>query len=164
MHARSLPLAGLLALAACTSLPRSSPAATPLLFEASKVPTESAERWIEVMLDEQKVYLHEGGTIVAVYDVASGAGESPETTTPPGEYNVLSMWPGPEESAPGVFVRDVVVFDWIHGNGFHSLPMDDEGNVLDETLGQPATAGCIRLADSRALYDFARLGMQVVIR
>jgi lipoprotein-anchoring transpeptidase ErfK/SrfK len=74
------------------------------------------------------------------------------------------MYPGPEQTVPGVFVRDVVIFDWEHGNGFHSLPMDAQGNVLDDTLGKPASAGCIRVGESGLLYDFAELGMKVVVR
>jgi lipoprotein-anchoring transpeptidase ErfK/SrfK len=41
--------------------------------------------------------------------------------------------------------------------------MDKDGNILDATLGKPATAGCIRLAESGELYRFARPGMRVVI-
>jgi lipoprotein-anchoring transpeptidase ErfK/SrfK len=123
----------------------------------------SAARWIEVVLDEQRVLLHAGNETVGEYRVSTGVGLSPETTTYPGEYQVQSMWRGPEETAPGVFVKDIIVFDWEHGNGFHSLPMDKDGNILDPTLGKPATAGCIRLANSDELYRFAELGMTVII-
>jgi lipoprotein-anchoring transpeptidase ErfK/SrfK len=74
------------------------------------------------------------------------------------------MYPGPEETVPGVFVRDTVIFDWEHGNGFHSLPMDADGAILDATIGQPASAGCIRVSDSATLYAFAEVGMTVVVR
>ena len=49
------------------------------------------------------------------------------------------------------------------GNGFHSRPMDEQGNIIDETLGAPATAGCVRVGESAALFDFALVGMQVWI-
>jgi hypothetical protein len=74
------------------------------------------------------------------------------------------MYPGPELSAPGVYFRYVVIFDWKHGNGFHSLPMDDKGNFLDPTISRPASAGCIRVAESTTLYNFAALGMKEIIR
>jgi lipoprotein-anchoring transpeptidase ErfK/SrfK len=122
-----------------------------------------AARWIEVVLDEQKVLLHAGNETVGQYLVSTGVGLSPETTTYPGEYRVQSMWRGPEETVPGVFVKDIIVFDWEHGNGFHSLPMDKDGNILDPTLGKPASAGCIRLANSDELYRFAEIGMTVII-
>jgi lipoprotein-anchoring transpeptidase ErfK/SrfK len=122
-----------------------------------------AVRWIEVVLDEQKVLLHVGDETVGEYLVSTGVGLSPETTTYPGEYRVQSMWRGPEETVPGCFVKDIIVFDWEHGNGFHSLPMDKDGNILDPTLGKPATAGCVRLAHSDELYRFAEIGMTVII-
>lgn len=122
-----------------------------------------AVRWIEVSLDEQKVLLHDGDEILGEYLVSTGVGTSPETKTYPGEYRVQTMWRGPEETAPGIYVRDIVVFDWGHGNGFHSLPLDKDGSILDPTLGKPASAGCIRLANSDELYQFAETGMKVVI-
>jgi lipoprotein-anchoring transpeptidase ErfK/SrfK len=144
-----------------------APAAAPNESPAEETQESSnprpASRWIEVILDRQIVLLHEGDRIVAEYPVSSGVGESPESTTYTGEYTVRSMWKGPEQTAPGVFVKDIVVFDWPHGNGFHSLPMDEDGRVLDATLGKPVSAGCIRLAASEALYRFAEPGMRVVI-
>ena len=122
-----------------------------------------AEQWIEVVLDRQKVILHDGDTVAGEFTAAAGVGTSPETTTYTGEFKVQTLMPGPVESSPGVYVTDVVIFDWQHGNGFHSRPMDKDGNILDATLGKPATAGCIRLAESGELYRFARLGMRVVI-
>jgi lipoprotein-anchoring transpeptidase ErfK/SrfK len=115
------------------------------------------------MLDRQTVILHDGDSIAGEFTAAAGVGTSPETTTYPGEFRVQMMMGGPVESVPGVYVTDVVIFDLPHGNGFHSRPMDKDGNILDATLGRPATAGCIRLAESGELYRFARLGMRVVI-
>lgn len=155
-----------LALVTCRSSPTPTgptKAPEPSLTSELTKSQRLARRWIEVLLDEQKVLLYDGDEIVGEYPVSTGVGTSPETTTYPGEYRVQSMWRGPEETAPGVFVKDVVVFDWEHGNGFHSLPMDKDGNILDPTLGKPASAGCIRLAHSDELYQFAETGMRVVI-
>jgi lipoprotein-anchoring transpeptidase ErfK/SrfK len=118
-------------------------------------------RWIEVSLHEQVVRLHEGDSIVAEYPAATGVNDSPEHTTYPGIFEVQRKYRGPVETAPGVFVTDVLEFDIEHGNGFHSLPMDENGHVLDDRLGHPATAGCVRTAESAAIYDFALLGMKV---
>ena len=127
------------------------------------LPPGAGEQWIEVVLDRQTVILHAGDSIAGEFTAAAGVGTSPETTTYPGEFRVQTMMPGPVESVPGVYVTDVVIFDWQHGNGFHSRPMDKDGTLLDATLGKPATAGCIRLAESGELYRFARPGMRVVI-
>jgi lipoprotein-anchoring transpeptidase ErfK/SrfK len=121
-------------------------------------------KWIEVVLAEQTAYLWQGDQLWASLPISSGVGDSAATTTYPGEFKIESMYPGPEQTAPGIYVRDVVIFDWEHGNGFHSLPMDAKGVILDPTIGRPASAGCIRVADSTILYDFAELGMKVVIR
>lgn len=68
-----------------------------------------AGQWIEVLLNEQKVLLHDGEELVGEYLVSTGLGTNPETTTYPGEYWVQSMWRGPDETAPGVFVKDKVI-------------------------------------------------------
>lgn len=159
----SLILGATLLIVAC--VPAAIPSPTPATGSSttSEPTRDQTEEWIEVVLDEQRVNLWQGSRLITSLSMSSGVGISPETTTYPGEYRVATMYPGPEESAPGVFVRDIVIFDWEHGNGFHSLTMDAGGNVLDSTIGTPATAGCIRLKDSARLYSFARIGMRVLI-
>ncbi|HPL27710.1 MAG TPA: L,D-transpeptidase, partial [Anaerolineae bacterium] len=153
-------LFALLLAAACSSTPTATlptppaPSATP---EPHDTPTGIAanERWIEVDLAAQKVRLHDGDRLLAEYPAAAGVGTSPETTTYPGVFEVRIMTRGPIENVPGVFVSDIVEFDLEHHNGLHSLPMDAEGQILDRTLGRPATAGCVRLAESAAVFAFA---------
>jgi|GEM_PF-2972632 len=156
----------LLLLCACTVAPAHRPAetASPSVTPAG-VPAGigQAERWIEVDLARQMVRLHDGDQVIAEYLAAAGVGDGPETTTYTGLLRVQSKTKGPIESAPGVYVSDVVVFDMFHGNGFHSMPMDEAGHVLDDRLGQPITAGCVRVGESAALFDFATLGMKVWI-
>jgi hypothetical protein len=60
-----------------------------------------------------------------------------------------------------VYVSDIVIFDAWNGLGPHSRPMDADSRLLDETLGEPATASCVRVGDLAAVYQFARLGMWV---
>lgn len=58
---------------------------------------------------------------------------------------------------------------WLQFDGnylFHSVPYDkDKKNILDYTLGTPASHGCIRLseADSKWLYDNIPAGSKVLI-
>ena len=117
-----------------------------------------------MVLEDQMVYLRQGDQLRAALPISSGVGNSPSTTTYAGEYTVETMYPGPEETVPGVFVHDIIIFDWEHGNGFHSLPTNADGTILDPTVGRPASAGCIRVRDSSTLYAFAKLGMRVLIR
>jgi lipoprotein-anchoring transpeptidase ErfK/SrfK len=120
-----------------------------------------AERWIEVSLQEPVVRLHENNSVVAEYLAATGVNDRPEYTTYTGVFEVSRKYRGPVETAPGVFVTDVLEFDIEHGNGIHSLPQDKNGHVLDNRLGQAVTAGCVRVAESAAIFDFAVLGMKV---
>ena len=122
---------------------------------------EASERWIEVDVPAQLVRLHDGNQVVGEYLAASGVNTSPETTTYTGLFEVQQMMKGPVESVPGVYVTDVIIFDIAHGNGMHSKPMDKNRNILDQTLGKPATAGCVRIGESAVVFSFAKLGMKV---
>ena len=73
------------------------------------------------------------------------------------------MIKGPIENVPGVFVSDILIFDIAAGAGIHSMPMDREGRVLDSRLGEPVTAGCVRVGESAAVFRFARLGVRIWI-
>lgn len=159
----SLSILFLLFFGGCASSATPSPQPTNTTAKTTPTAVINSEKWIEVVLDEQTAYLWQGDQLQASLPIASGIGNSATTTTYTGEYEVESMYPGPEQTAPGVYVRDIVIFDWEHGNGFHSLPMDAKGNILDSTIGRPASAGCIRVAESAILYDFTELGMKVLI-
>lgn len=129
---------------------------------ATKEPTPDyirpADSWIEVQLDRQSVLLHEGPEIIAELPASSGV-EGHET--PPGLYRVQVMEKGPIENVPGVWVSDILIFHWGLGIGIHSMPMDAQGKVLDSTLGQPSTGGCVRVGESARVFDFAEVGMHV---
>ncbi len=125
------------------------------------VPNDLTERWIEVSLQEQVVRLHDSGQVVGEYQASTGVADRPEYITYPGVFVVRLKYKGPVETAPGVFVMNVLEFDLDHGNGFHSLPMDRDGKVLDSRLGQPLTAGCVRVGESEVVYEFAAPGMSV---
>lgn len=59
---------------------------------------------------------------------------------------------------------------WVQFEGnylFHSLPLDEtKNNILDYTLGKPASHGCIRLreTDSKWIYDNIPEGSKVIIQ
>ncbi len=150
--------------AACAGSPAVPP--TPTLEPTATVVLPPAEidpqaDWIEVDLAQQLVVLHADGSIVSSLAAASGRTDVAGAATPPGLYRIQILQPGPIENVPGVYVSDIVIFDAWNGNGLHSRPMDAAGNLLDETLGEPVTAGCVRVGDSAAVYAFARLGMWV---
>lgn len=130
---------------------------------ASPARIDPASAWIEVDLARQVVLLHEAGQVIAELEASTGVTSDPKYATPPGLYRVQSMEQGPIQSIPDVYVSHVIMFDIGKGNGFHSRPMDAQGDLLDATLGQPGTAGCVRVGDSARLFAFARIGMWVWI-
>ncbi len=168
-------LLAVMLLVACAPSPRqSSPTTdlpTPESVSALSTPLEVQPpfqigpnaAWIEVDLARQIVVLHRGGRASAEYPVSTGVTSDPKYATPPGLYRVQSKDKGPIESVAGVFVSDVIMFDIQNGNGFHSRPMDARGNILDATLGKPATAGCVRVGESASVFEFAQIGMWVWI-
>jgi hypothetical protein len=139
-------------LSACASAPSAEvPNPTPAYIQPG-------DSWIEVDIGRQLVILHEGAAIIAEYPASSGI-EGYET--PPGLFRVQMKEKGPIENVPGVWVSDILIFHWGQGIGIHSMPTDAEGKVLDSTLGQPVTAGCVRVGESARVFEFGELGMRV---
>jgi len=146
------------ALAACaqpiaaTSTPAPTATARPVIRAV-----RPGEKWIEVDLDAQMVRLWIGEEMQAEYAAASGV----QDLTIPGEYRVQQLIEGPIENVPGVWVSDIVIYDLFGGMGIHSRPMDEAGKLLDETLGVPASGGCVRVGESAEVFSFASLSMRV---
>jgi len=167
-------LAGPTVLAAAALLIACSPASHSIQLTGTAPPAPTAtlslpsyldpsSSWIEIDLTRQVLALHEAGRVAAEYPVSTGVTTDPKYATPPDLYQVQAKDKGPIESAPGVFVSNIVLFDLGRGNGIHSLPMDAQGTVLDATVGTPATAGCVRVAEAADVYEFAQIGMRVWI-
>src|SRR5512137_1354720 len=95
----------------CASPATPSPQPTNSVVKVTPTAVKNSEKWIEVVLAEQMAYLWQGDQLQSSLPIASGVGNSATTTTYPGEYEVERMYPGPELTAPGVYVRDIVIFD-----------------------------------------------------
>jgi len=119
---------------------------------------------VDVSLAEQTASFWKDGHLIRRLSIVSGAGISPETTTYPGEYRVFEKDRGPRETSPGIFVRDIVVFDYPHRNAFHSPSMTADGRLLEEIIGPSATAGCIRVHDSDFVFRFIDADTRILIR
>jgi hypothetical protein len=137
----------------------SAPVATIELPQA----VSTADKWIEVDLAASEIVLHSAGADSVHMPAATGVAGDPHYATPIGVFRVQSMEKGPIENAPSVFVADVLIIDIASGTGIHSMPMDKEGTVTDGRTGPSLTAGCIRVAESSAVFAFADLGMPVWI-
>lgn len=147
----------------CSQLPASWAPSTPAATASLPSLIRSTDSWIEVDLARQVVILHEADKVIGEYAASSGLTTDPNTATPPGLYRVQMMEKGPIENVPGVFVSDILIFHVGRGLGIHSMPMDAGGKVLDATLGQPGTAGCVRVGESSRVFEFAEMGMRIWI-
>lgn len=120
---------------------------------------------IYVNLQNQTTEVFKGskGNWNLVYSFISSTGKS-DTPTPRGVYKVTGRgsWFFSEQFQQGA--RWYVQFwgDYL----FHSLPMDRNKNVVDPTLGTPASHGCVRLKvdESKWLYDNIPNGATVFIK
>jgi hypothetical protein len=150
--------------AACSASPTTLPQPARKPTGTDVLPPDEADplaNRIELDLTRQLVVLYADGGIVSSHAASSGRTDIAGAATPPGLYRVQILQRGPIQTVPGVFVGDLVIYDAWNGIRLHSRPMDAEGTLLGLTLGEPATAGCVRAGNSAAVYEFARLGMWV---
>jgi hypothetical protein len=136
----------------------------PPLPTSTTIPT--AGRWIDVDVSRYAVRLMEGSTVLRVIQpvgvgaqVDTGAYESTQT----GLFYVYDKRQGLQYDAPyKTYISDWVGFDQARANGFHSFLKDEQGNVVDPSTGRISN-GCIRTGDSVTVYDFAQIGMPVLV-
>lgn len=119
-----------------------------------------------VNLDEQKVFVYTGQsrdwTLVRSFECSSGIkGEE----TPIGNFFVENRG---EDFYSEDYDQGAKYWVGFVGNYlFHSLPYDKEfTQIVDPTIGEPASHGCIRLKeeDSKWLYENLPQGSRVIIR
>jgi len=116
---------------------------------------------IEVSLTEQKLRLCENGKAREEFTVSTGKKETP---TPTGEFTVIKKSP---------MIYSKLAESWLpfwvgfyQDYGFHELPITETGERIGETeIGKPGSLGCVRLkvGESEKLYQFAQIGMKVLI-
>lgn len=119
---------------------------------------------IMVNIAEQKVYIYNGTNrnwkLINEFSCASGTSGTPTVT---GHFFVGNK--GPQFSTPnGVVCR---YFTQIQGNYlFHSVLFDKNGNLVDGTLGNGVSHGCVRLAleDAKYIYDNVPIGSGIWIQ
>jgi hypothetical protein len=146
------------------------PAATmPPTVHPGPAAAPASGRWIEVDVTTFTVRLMDGENVVRqIAPVAVGeeidSGNYLSTQT--GLFHVYSMIEPLAYNAPfDTYISHWIGFDPALDNGFHSFLKDEHGNVVDASTGRVSN-GCIRAspADARAIYDFAEIGMPVLVR
>jgi hypothetical protein len=131
---------------------------------SSEAPT--AGRWIDVDVTRLEVQLMEGNRVIrTIGPVAVGeqvdTGEYESTQT--GLFYVHVKTPDLTYDAPyDTYISHWVGFDPDKDNGFHSLLKDAGGNVVDASTGRVSN-GCIRSGEVEAIFEFAEIGMPVLV-
>ncbi|MGM0216006.1 L,D-transpeptidase [Enterococcus sp. AZ109] len=137
--------------------------------EAKSYPELTPDDWIDVSINDQKVYFKRGDEIL--YTMNCSTGLEGESATPLGEFVI-------EPERGETFYNQATgegANYWVswrdHGVYlFHTVPIDENGNYIEseaETLGvRPSSHGCIRLSvpDAKWIYDTVPMGMRVVVR
>jgi lipoprotein-anchoring transpeptidase ErfK/SrfK len=128
-----------------------------------------ADKYIEVDISQQKMYVFEEGKVYKTYNISTGL----DYPTPVGTFTILNKM--------GLGFSDIynVWLPWWMGFlyseklhayfGIHEQPYtltaDGKPVIRDNRLGTPSTGGCIALAPGAAadVYSFAAVGTPVYI-
>ena len=123
--------------------------------EQAQYPAEgNGERWIDVNLSEQRVYVYEGDVVVNSFLVSTGVAETPTVT---GKYKIYVKVRIQDMSGPGYYLRDVPwVMFFYDEYGFH-------GTYWHNNFGTPMSRGCVNMTidDAAWLYNWASVGTVV---
>jgi hypothetical protein len=127
------------------------------------------DKFIEVNKSQQRAYLFENGNLVRTLIISTGV----TWETPTGTFKVLNKVPMTISYSGYWYMPWYLPIGTINGPyyfGFHEVPyhMDYKGMIYSrdpETIGSPATGGCIQVLKGQAkeLFDWAETGMPVYI-
>lgn len=129
---------------------------------------ELHDTYLEVIKSQQRLYRFEDGKLVKTYIVSTGL----TWETPPGEFTVLGKQAMTISYFNDWYMPHYLPLGTINGYrfGFHAIPyhLDGQGNIYSRdinTMGSPATGGCIQLTpdDAKELFEWAKVGLPVYI-
>jgi lipoprotein-anchoring transpeptidase ErfK/SrfK len=119
--------------------------------------TGSNERWIDIVISEQRLYAFEGDTVVRSFLVSTG---KPNTPTVLGTYAVWIKLRYTDMSGPGYYLQDVPYTMYFYkGYGIH-------GTYWHSNFGTPMSHGCVNMVTEEAswLYNWSHVGIVVNVR
>lgn len=119
--------------------------------------------WVDLNNQITNVFVGEKGSWKLIKSFTCATGKS-GNATPKGTFTISSRgsWFYSKKYSMGA-----KYWTRFYGNYlFHSVPMDINKNVLDTTLGTPASHGCIRLSieDAKWIYYNVSCGTKVLIK
>ncbi|MBT6401382.1 L,D-transpeptidase [candidate division WWE3 bacterium] len=126
------------------------------------------DEYLEIIKSQQRLYKFKNGELIKTYIVSTGL----TWETPPGQYEVLGKQKMTISYYDDWYMPNYLPIGTINGYffGFHEIPyhMDAAGNIYSRdanTMGSPATGGCIQLApgDSLEVFDNTPVGTPVYI-
>ena len=109
---------------------------------------------IKVDLSQQKMFLFENGQFVKEYTISSGKIDTP---TPRGNFRVIYKSPMVYSKLTDCWLPFWVGFTNDGKYGFHETPICEGKRIGESEVGQPSSAGCLRLkqSDSEEFYNWA---------
>jgi lipoprotein-anchoring transpeptidase ErfK/SrfK len=127
--------------------------------------TGTSTKSIIVDRSDQKLYAYEDNTLVRTYTISTGRELTP---TPRGTFRIFRKTPSRymQGPIPGISANyyDLPGVPW-------NLYFTEQGAVVHgaywhESFGRPYSNGCVNVdpKEARALYDWADLGMTIVVR
>lgn len=129
---------------------------------------ELHDAYMEVIKSQQRAYRFEHGKLTKIYIVSTGI----TWDTPAGNYHVLGKQKMTISYFGSWYMPYYIPIGTINGYrfGFHEIPyhMDANGNIYSRdpnTMGSPATGGCIQLYrdDAVELFNWAQVDMPVYV-
>lgn len=127
------------------------------------------QKFIEVNKSNQRAYLFENGKLIRELVISTGI----TWETPTGNFKVLNKVPMTISYSYIWYMPWYLPIGTINGSyyfGFHEIPYQVSYNGMiysrdPETIGSPATGGCIQLLKGQAkeVFDWAEVGMPVYI-
>jgi lipoprotein-anchoring transpeptidase ErfK/SrfK len=115
------------------------------------------DKWIEVILSQQRLLAHEGERVVYQTLVSTGTASNP---TVRGTFRIYVKYRRTLMQGPGYYLPNVpYVMYFYRGYGLH-------GTYWHNNFGHPMSHGCVNLKTAAAawLYNWAPVGTKVVVR
>jgi len=141
-----------------TSTPTSTPTPVPTNTPVPVIPSVGeGERWIDIVLSEQRLYAYQGQNVVRSFIVSTG---KPNTPTLVGRFKVWIKLRYADMSGPGYYLPNVPYTMYYDGSyGIH-------GTYWHSNFGTPMSRGCVnmRTEDAAWLFNWSHVGILVNVR
>ncbi len=141
-----------------------------VIYDSPNTDGSLAQKYIEIDLSQQKMYLFSKGELTKTYPISSGL----DFPTPPGRYAIMNKAPNAFSKIYNVFMPWWMGF-YVHpvvgaSLGIHELPywLSADGKKHQrpsDFIGSPHTGGCVALdvGAAKQVYNFADIGTPVLI-